>query len=84
MHGKEMMLQITREICASQCIIFNLRSQLFSQNMHTLETISTAPYLFLPKLVQILSMEFQRMNTRKEGLRIRHKDPSEYDILALL
>lgn len=43
--------------------------------MHTLETISNAPYLLLPK--------FQRTNTRKVGLRTRHKDLSEYYILAL-
>lgn len=42
------------EICASQRIIFNLRSQLFSQNIHTLQTISNASYLLLPKLVQVL------------------------------
>lgn len=77
------MLEIKREICASQSIIFNLRSQLFHQNMHTLQTVSNAPYLLLPKLVQVLLMEFQRRNTRKEGLRTTHRDSSEYYILAL-
>lgn len=55
------------EICASQCIIFNLRSQLFSQNMHTLQTVSNAPYLLLPKVIHVLSMEFQGQIPEKKG-----------------